>query len=132
MPVIIGMVITAGSIDYQFRVSPLRSLGPVGLQRIDLLYLNEPAPARELFDLQGQAGVIVFCQACTAPVVERAVVRKVNDLNVAERYGLVTKKGQVGPGYVIIDNRGQVRYQTFDAHLDQHSWEINRLVEGLQ
>lgn len=111
-------------------VDPIR-----GLQQLDLLYLDEPAPAlAELGVETGTPALIVICAACeppdlTAPAVQVVVTQSPD---IARRYGLLTESGRLGPGYAIIDRGGRVRYRTFDPELGEHGGEIAILLAGLR
>jgi hypothetical protein len=104
-----------------------------GLQQLDLLYLDQPAPGLEELGLSpGRAGVVVFCpQECALPELPQAQVVRSSDARLARRYALVTDAGRMGPGYALIDARGQLRYRTFDPGLARHEQEISILLKGL-
>lgn len=104
----------------------------LGLQRIDLLYLNEPAPSLKRLGVANVATVVVFCDACKLPDLDSAKVLKNDDPQIADQYALKRKDGRVGPGYAVIDSRGYVRYRTYDKAITEHTREINRLVAGLK
>jgi hypothetical protein len=104
----------------------------LGLQRIDLLYLNEPAPSIDQFDIARTKAVIVFCDSCQLPIINGAKVIRNNDPKTANQYALKREDGQIGPGFAVIDSRGFVRYRTYDKALHEHAREINRLVAGLE
>ncbi|MBX9395763.1 hypothetical protein K4749_19705 [Streptomyces sp. TRM72054] len=103
------------------------------LQQLDLLYLDQPAPgAEELGLVPGRAAVVVFCQTrCPLPELPQAQVVRSTDAHLARRYALVSESGRIGPGYALIDARGQLRYRTFDPGLADHQQEIRILIEGL-
>lgn len=103
------------------------------LQQLDLLYLDQPAPGLKHLPVEpARPSVLVFCEnaGCPLPQLEKAQVVRVTDPRLAARYAL-TADGQVGPGYALIDDDGQVRYRTFDPGLAQHQPEIRTLVNGL-
>lgn len=103
------------------------------LQQLDLLYLDQPAPGLERLPVEpGRPAVLVFCEdaGCPLPQLENAQVVRVTDPRLAAPYAL-TADCQVGPGYALIDDDGQVRYRTFDPGLAQHEPEIRTLVNGL-
>ncbi|MET9835955.1 hypothetical protein ABZ078_43285 [Streptomyces sp. NPDC006385] len=104
------------------------------LQQLDLLYLDQPAPgAEELGLAPGQAAVVVFCRTrCPLPELPQAQVVRSTDARLARRYALVTESGRIGPGYALIDARGQLRYRTFDPGLADHEQEIGILIDGLR
>lgn len=104
----------------------------LGLQRIDLLYLNEPAPSFDRFGITNAKVVIVFCGSCQLPLVKGAQVIRNDDPEVADQYALKRENGQVGPGYALIDSMGFVRYRSYDRSINEHTREINRLVAGLR
>lgn len=104
----------------------------LGLQRIDLLYLNEPAPSLDRFDVANVKAVIVFCESCQLPIINGAKVIRNDDPEIADQYALKRTNGQIGPGYAVIDSRGFVRYRTYDTAIHEHAREINRLVAGLK
>lgn len=112
--------------------SVARNGDALGLQRIDLLYLNEPAPNLEKLKLKGTKAVIIFCASCRKPTVKGAKVIISNNPTVASHYALRRENGQIGPGYAVIDTRGYLRYRTFDNAINEHTREINRLVAGIK
>jgi hypothetical protein len=103
------------------------------LQQLDLLYLDQPAPGLGRLGIeQGRPAVLVFCQReCRLPTLAEARVVRSTDPQLAARYALRAGDGRVGPGYALIDARGQVRYRTFDPGLAEHEAEIRILVRGL-
>ncbi|MGI9016474.1 MAG: hypothetical protein ACR2HR_05085 [Euzebya sp.] len=102
-----------------------------GLQQLDLLYLDQPAPlAGELGFTTSGPTLLVVCQDCSAPSVS-VTTTVTNDPEVAAAYGLRRADGSVGPGYALIDRSGVLRYRTFDPGLSQHAREIDILVAGL-
>lgn len=105
-----------------------------GLQQLDLLYLNEPAPGLQRLPVTPDAPVVlVFCATddCPLPVLETAQVVPSTNPVLAARYALRGEDGRVGPGYVLIDASGRVRYRTFDPGLAEHETEIRILVEDI-
>jgi hypothetical protein len=103
-----------------------------GLQQLDLLYLDEPAPGLAGLDIRPRRpAVLVFCEtACPLPDVDTAQVVRCTDPELAARYALVDD-GRIGPGYALVDSDGQVRYRTFDPGLAEHAAEIRVLLSGL-
>jgi hypothetical protein len=103
-----------------------------GLQQLDLLYLDEPAPGRRQLDIEpGRPAVVVFCESeCPLPQLDTARVVRSTDPQLAARYALVDD-GRIGPGYALVDAQGNVRYRTFDPGLARHEPEIRILVGGL-
>lgn len=95
------------------------------LQQLDLLYLDEPAPG---LTATGTPVVLVFCEACDPPDVERAIVDVRDDPALARQYGLGAPGAR---GYALVDGRGRVRYRTYDPDLEDHAREIQTLVDGL-
>lgn len=103
-----------------------------GLSKLDLLYLDEPAPGYTDLGFQaGRPGLLLVCGACAAPDVDVQIVRT-TDPQVATAYALTTADGRVGPGYALIDGRGRVRYRTFDADPARHRDEVAVLVGALE
>lgn len=101
------------------------------LQQLDLLYLDEAVPALDRLDLPpNERAVIVVCQDCQAPPL-RAEVVLTDDEDVARALGLHRANGEIGPGYALVDDRGRVRYRTFDPGLAGHEAEIRVLLEAL-
>lgn len=119
------LVPTAGVLAYttsdrQALLDPQRSL-----QQLDLLHLDEPAPG---VTATGRPLVLVFCDGCTPPDLERADVVVRDDPALARQYGL----GAPGrAGYALVDADGDVRYRTYDPGLAEHVKEIQTLVDGL-
>lgn len=66
---------------------------------------------------------------CRAPAVDADVVTTA-DAAIARSYGLLPADGRLGPGYAIIDVRGDVRYRTFDPRPGDHGDEIRVLVDN--
>ena len=130
---VVAVMITAGVVHYQLEASQQAVGGELGLRRLDLLYLREPAPALAALGVpSGIRAVVVFCQSCKLPLVPEAQVIRSSDFRIAKDYALITNNGQLGPGYVIIDSHGQLRYRSYDADPDRHQGEIGRLVRGVQ
>lgn len=114
--------------------APLRALGEpaTGLQQLDLLYLDEPAPLLERLGAPpGQAFVLMVCDGCTPPRDIGAPVLVADDPEVALAYALLREDGRLGPGYALIDARGRVRYRTFDPAAAAHGDELRVLVRAL-
>lgn len=110
-----------------------------GLQQLDLLHLDEPAPLLDRLGVEaGRPAVVVVCEACDAPrdlgVPVQVVVTA--DEAVARAYALArpgVAQGVVpGPGYAVVDGAGHVRYRTFDPDLTEHGEEIRRLLDALR
>ncbi|MGI8873187.1 MAG: hypothetical protein ACR2KP_02455 [Egibacteraceae bacterium] len=108
------------------------SHGPFhALQQLDLLYLDEAVPALDRLELPpNERAVIVVCLDCQAPSL-RAEVVLTDDEDVARALGLQRASGEIGPGYALVDERGRVRYRTFDPGLSDHEAEIRVLLEAL-
>ncbi len=103
------------------------------LQQLDLLYLDEPAPAYEALGLEpGRPALIVVCAACQAPAVTGAQVAVTDDPAVAAAYALATVDGRIGPGYAVVDPAGRVRYRTFDPFVGEHAAEVQILLDALR
>jgi hypothetical protein len=100
-----------------------------GLQQLDLLYLDEPAPDLPV-DHRGAPLLVVVCSACAAPAVD-AAVHMTDDPRVAAELALSRTDGRIGPGYALIDADGRLRYRTFDPGLSDHAEEIGILLAGL-
>ena len=129
---VVAAIASAGAVHYQLQ-SQQPTTFDAGLQRLDLLYLRQPAPGLSGLGVKyGAKAVVIFCQSCRSPVVKGAQVLYSTDKGLANEYGLISKTGAVGPGYAIIDSQGQVRYRSFDANLVVHGGEISRLVKGVQ
>jgi len=102
------------------------------LQQLDLLYLDEPAPAADRLRIaEGAPALVVVCTRCEPPVLD-AQVRVTADPDIARAYGLQRPDGGVGPGYAIVDPSGRVRYRTYDPSLDEHREEIATLLRGVR
>lgn len=101
------------------------------LQQFDAFYLDEPAPGLARLGVEpGRPAVVFFCSAsCSPPQVAGAQSVVSSSRRVAGEYGLLTDDGRLGPGYALIDSRGQVRYRTFDPGFRQP--EIQVLVDAL-
>jgi len=127
------LLVIAGGVMWLLGSDGWRRHGPVvGLQQLDLFYLDEPAPGIDRLGVRpGTPAVIVVCRGCRAPdVVEYGQVVVTDDSGVAAAYGLLTSDGQLGPGYAIVDARGRVRYRTFDPGVSRHAREIGILLEA--
>lgn len=126
------LAITAALLGVWLRSDPWGQGDPTrGLQQLDLLYLDEPAPRYDELDIaSGRPALLLVCQACPQPEVQAQVVRS-SDPAIARDYGLLTTDGRVGPGYALIDRRGRVRYRTFDAEPAAHAAEIDVLLEAI-
>jgi hypothetical protein len=132
--VLAWLAAAAGVLSYQS--SDLHALhDPVhGLQQLDLLYLDQPAPLADRLGLQmGRPALVVVCSSCRPPRLDRPDLQVVttDDTAVARAYALLTEDGRVGPGYALVDSRGAVRYRTFDPGLGQHAAEVQILVDAL-
>jgi hypothetical protein len=104
-----------------------------GLQQLDMLFLDEPAPLLDEVGVEpGRPTLLVVCRRCTPPPLEQvdAQVVVTDDEAVAAAYGLLSVEGRLGPGYAIVDSEGQVRYRTFDHRLGAHGEEIRILLEA--
>jgi hypothetical protein len=110
--------------DHAAREDPQR-----GLQQLDLLFLDEPAPGLAATGAPpGQVTVLLFCADCAAPRVTGGAVVRVRDPGLARQYGL----GAPGrPGYAVVDAGGRVRYRTYDPHPGAHDVEVQTLVDGV-
>lgn len=129
----VALVAVVGVSQYQLQARQRAVGGAVALQRLDLLYLHQPAPGlAQLGVTSGSKTVVVFCQKCRLPEVAGTRVVGSSDISLADSYALVTSSGRLGPGYVIIDSHGSLRYRSFDADPASHSAEINRLVKGVE
>lgn len=128
----VGIIITAATLHYLRFVQPSQNVGPLALQRLTLLNLDQPAPGLESLKLKTLPAVIVFCESCELPdKVDFQLIQSSNK-DLARQYGLISKSGEVGPGYIVVDRDGQVRYATFDTELHKHAGEINRIVRGTE
>lgn len=108
-----------------------------GLRQLDYYYLDEPAPLLDRVggEPDGRPLLLMVCADCEPPTLRDDVdaeVRRTDDLEVARAYGLLTDDGRIGPGYVIVDSGGAVRYRTFDAALGAHGEEVRVLLRGLR
>jgi hypothetical protein len=132
MAAAVVLAITAALLGAWLRTDPWGQGDPTrGLQQLDLLYLDEPAPRYDELDVaSGRPALLLVCQACPQPAVNAQVVRS-RDPAVARAYGLLTADGRIGPGYALIDRRGRVRYRTFDAEPAAHAAEIEVLLEAM-
>jgi hypothetical protein len=121
----VGLVVLLSSDDHQLH-DPVHAL-----QQLDLLYLDEPAPAYQRLGFErGRPALLVVCRACDAPPV-RAQVVVTDDIEIASAYALATRSGRIGPGYAVIDARGHVRYRTFDPRPALHAREIQVLLDAV-
>ena len=129
----VGAVTTAGVATYL--ASPAHDLHDPhhGLQQLDMLYLDEPAPGLDRLGVEpGRPAVLVFCPgACPLPQLTDAQVTRSTDPELAQQYALRNAAGRVGPGYALVDASGRLRYRTFDPRLALHEPEIQTLVAGL-
>jgi hypothetical protein len=112
-----------------------------GLRQIDLLYLDEPAPLLDRVGGRPDEGalVIVLCEGCAAPALREDVAARVvvtDDAGVARAYGLAVAgedgPDRIGPGYALVDDRGHVRYRSFDPRVSSNGEEIRVLVRALR
>lgn len=106
----------------------------IGLNQPAIFYLNEPAPFARQLGLQAGSdpAIIIICRGCRPPMLDGPVtVRVTGDRQVAEAYKLIDEEGQIAKGYALIDRAGNVRYRTFDATLENHASEINKLIKNL-
>jgi peroxiredoxin len=80
------------------------------------------------------------CEACEPPQLRpdvAAEVRVTDDQQVARAYALALHDdggggaARIGPGYALIDDRGRVRYRTFDPGVSGNGEEIRVLVRAL-
>ena len=130
---VVALVVIVGVSQYLRSAQHSAIGGEVALQRLDLLYLREPAPALPSLGVtDSTTAVVIFCESCSLPQIAGAQVIKSKDFQIAKDYALASANGQVGPGYAIIDRHGQVRYRSFDALPALHQAEIGRLVQGVQ
>ncbi|CAN5849014.1 hypothetical protein BH20ACT7_BH20ACT7_19110 [soil metagenome] len=129
---VVVLAVTAVLLGAWLRTDPWAQGDPTrGLQQLDLLYLDEPAPRyAELGLMRGQPALLLVCSACPRPAVDAQVVHSA-DPAVARDYGLLTTDGRVGPGYALIDGRARVRYRTFDADAAAHTAEIEVLLAAM-
>lgn len=127
----VGAVATIGVLAYL--LSPGYGIAPEpGLRQLDLLYLDEPAPALEQLGVApGSPAVVVFCRSCDLPRIDDAQVVRSDDAALARSYALTTASGRVGPGYALVDPDGRLRYRTFDPAPGEHAAEIQVLVDAL-
>ena len=122
----VGIVALLSSAEHQLH-DPVHAL-----QQLDLLYLDEPAPFYdELGFHRGQPALLVVCVECDAPEIS-AQVAVTDDPAIAAAYALATVDGRIGPGYAVIDSRGHVRYRTFDFDVDDHEFEVQTVVDGVE
>ena len=118
----------AGVAEYQLSDAHARHDPQHGLQQIDLLYLDEPAPGVTPAP-DGSPLLLVFCNGCALPDVDGARVLVSDDAALARRYGLGAPDS---PGYALVDGDGDVRYRSYDPGLGAHEVEIQVLVDGLR
>jgi hypothetical protein len=114
--------------------SPDADVAPIpALRQLDLLYLDQPAPALErLGVVPGRPAVILFCDPpCATPELTGTQLVHSDDPELAARYALRTASGRIGPGYALIDPAGQLRYRTFDPDPGAHGEEIQVLVDAV-
>lgn len=131
--IVVSLVIVVAVVSYQLQANRAAVGGSVSLQRLDLLYLREPAPYLTALGIKnGVKTVVVFCQKCSLPEVSGAQVVISKNKTIAEAYSMVTSSGRIGPGYVIIDSEGQLRYRSYDPDPARHNGEISRLVKGVE
>lgn len=129
----VAVAATAGVLAYL--LSPGYGVAPnPGLRQLDLLYLDEPAPALDQLGVApGQPALVVFCQAsCDLPQVTGAQLVHSTDPALAAEYALTTEAGRVGPGYALIDPSGRLRYRTFDPAPGEHAAEIQVLIDAVR
>jgi hypothetical protein len=129
---IVAVVVSAGAALYL--ASPDAEVAPItGLRQLDLLYLDEPAPALDRLGVEpGRPAVVLFCDpACGSPNIAGAQVVHSSDPDLAARYALLTARGRVGPGYALVDATGRLRYRTFDPAPAAHAEEIQILVDAV-
>ena len=130
---VVAVLASVGVVQYQLQANKMAVGGAVALQRLDLLYLNEAAPGLRLLGVpSGTKAVVVFCQTCSQPLITGAQVVRSTDRALANQYGLVKDNAQLGPGYVIINSLGKLRYRSYDNDPAGHQGEINRLVRGVE
>lgn len=103
----------------------------LALQQLDLLYLDQPAPAAVAALVEGGPALVVVCDGCTAPAVTGARVVTTDDPAVARALALVRPDGTTGTGYGMLDGAGRLRYRTYDPGVAQHRAEIQVLLDGL-
>lgn len=131
---VVAAVLIVGVAHFQYQVRGQSLAGRLALQRLDLFYLNQPAPFRDELQLKSEKTVLVFCGSCDLPdlrSVPNVLTRRSNDPRIAASYGLLSPYDRVGPGYALVDSRGQVRYRTFDSQPALHAREIRILVRNL-
>lgn len=128
---LVAIAVTVGTAAYLIADSRYQPEVYKGLDRLDMLFLNEPAPGYGGLHVAGQRTVLVFCNHCQLPKVEGGQVRQSSNSALARQYSLATTDNRVGPGYAIIDSLGMVRYRTYDKNLHQHQGEINRLLRNV-
>lgn len=126
-------VLVAGAGVALYLVSPGHSRHDPqhALQQLDLLYLDEPAPAAAPLGFRpGTPAVVVFCgRACPLPDLVGAQVLRSDDPSLARRYAL----GEDGrTGFAPLDPTGKVRYRSYDPAVEQHETELQTLVDALQ
>lgn len=126
------VALAAGALGVYLASPSARMRDPiVGLQQLDLFYLDQPAPLADRLNLaRGRPTVLVICDDCRRPGLD-AAVRMTDRPEVARAYGLLTASGRVGPGYAIVDGSRRLRYRTFDTEPAAHRDEIAVLVQAL-
>lgn len=131
--VLVALAAAGAGLVWYVATPTYRLRDPVqALQQLDLLYLDEPAPAAEALQLaEGEQAVVVVCEACALPEDVDARIVRTADPVVARSYGLQRVDGSIGPGYALVDRRGHVRYRTFDPGLERHGPEIRTLLAGM-
>jgi hypothetical protein len=109
------------------------SIPNTSLWQLDLLYLDEPAPAASALGLENGAGLLVVCEDCPSPEIASGLATVVTtaDPRIASAYGLLGTNGAIGPGYAIVAN-GRVRYRTFDQSPADHLQEIEILLRAVR
>ena len=130
----VALVLIIGVVHYEYQIQGHSLAGQLALQKLDLFYLNQPVPNLAKMNLKGHKGVLIVCATCDLPSMEslpNVEVRRTSDPRVAALYGLLTTDNMLGPGYVLIDSHGRVRYRTFDINPAQHAREIRVLVRNL-
>ncbi len=127
----VDLIVVLGVIAYLTSASHRQHDPTHALQQLDAFYLDEAAPAYRRLGLRpGRPALLVVCDnGCRPPARLGAQVRVTRDAAIGRAYGLMTRTGRLGPGYAVIDTRGNVRYRTFDPELGGHRREIHILLE---